>query len=326
MKKTFVVDTNVILHSHQALFSFQEHDVVVPLGVIEELDRFKGFNDERGREARQASRELDRLRERGTLARGVPLDSGGTLQIMIDSEIEIPHGFGLDSHKVDNRILACALSLKKDGRNVVLISKDINCRIKADALGINTEDFETNKVDIDELYTGWRELVMPVSRIETFLREAEKNGHTCEVVHIYDLNYNGCRACGACRRKEVPFCIQDDDVTPLMEKVASTDCLVVASPIYMGQITGPLKVVLDRFLTFINHDFSVRYLPKKKFVTFITSGATTETYAHVGDYIKRWLGEFSHMEHVGTVICGGMRQEQLPEQAIADAVKIARAL
>ncbi len=171
MKKTFVVDTNVILHSHQALFSFQEHDVVVPLGVIEELDRFKGFNDERGREARQASRELDRLRERGTLARGVPLDSGGTLQIMIDSEIEIPQGFGLDSHKVDNRILACALSLKKDGRNVVLISKDINCRIKADALGINTEDFETNKVDIDELYTGWRELVMPVSRIETFLRE-----------------------------------------------------------------------------------------------------------------------------------------------------------
>lgn len=177
MKKTFVVDTNVILHSHQALFSFQEHDVVVPLGVIEELDRFKGFNDERGREARQASRELDRLRERGTLARGVPLDSGGTLQIMIDSEIEIPQGFGLDAHKVDNRILACALSLKKDGRNVVLISKDINCRIKADALGINTEDFETNKVDIDELYTGWRELVMPVSRIETFLREEGVDYH-----------------------------------------------------------------------------------------------------------------------------------------------------
>ena len=171
MKKTFVVDTNVILHSHQALFSFKENDVVIPLGVIEELDRFKGFNDERGREARQASRELDRLRARGTLAKGVPLDSGGTLQIMIDSEIEIPKGFGLDAHKVDNRILACALILKNQNRNVVLISKDINCRIKADALGINTEDFETNKVDIDELYSGWREMVMPVSRIETFLRE-----------------------------------------------------------------------------------------------------------------------------------------------------------
>ena len=171
MKKTFVVDTNVILHNHQALFSFQEHDVVIPLGVIEELDRFKGINDERGREARQASRELDRLRTRGTLAKGVPLDKGGTLQIMIDSDIEIPTGFGLDLHKVDNRILACALSLQKQGRNVVLISKDINCRIKADALGVGTEDFETNKVDIDELYPGWCEMVMPVSRIETFLRE-----------------------------------------------------------------------------------------------------------------------------------------------------------
>lgn len=171
MKKTFVVDTNVILHSHQALFSFKEHDVVIPLGVIEELDRFKGINDEKGREARQASRELDNLRNRGNLSTGVTLESGGTLQIMIDSENEMPYGYGLDTHKVDNRILACALTLKKAGRNPILISKDINCRIKADALGIAAEDFETNKIDIDELYTGWRELVMPVSRIEAFLRD-----------------------------------------------------------------------------------------------------------------------------------------------------------
>lgn len=170
MKKTFVVDTNVILHSHQSLFSFKEHDVVIPLGVIEELDRFKGLNDERGREARQASRELDNLRSQGTLAHGVVLPTGGTLQIMIDSEIEST-GFGLDPHKVDNRILACAVALKKQGRNPVLISKDINCRIKADALGIAAEDFETNKVDIDELYAGWREMTMPAAKIETFLRE-----------------------------------------------------------------------------------------------------------------------------------------------------------
>lgn len=171
MKKTFVVDTNVILHSHQSLFSFKEHDVVIPLGVIEELDRFKGINDERGREARQASRELDNLRSKGNLSTGVPLPTGGILQILIDSETEIPYGFGLDAHKVDNRILACAMTLKKAGRNPILISKDINCRIKADALGIAAEDFETNKVDIDELYLGWREMVMPMSRIETFLRE-----------------------------------------------------------------------------------------------------------------------------------------------------------
>ena len=171
MKKTFVIDTNVILHNHGAIFSFQEHDVVVPLGVIEELDRFKGVNDERGREARQASRDLDNLRELGNLAEGVKLPTGGILQIMIDSEYDMPSISGLDAKKDDNRILACALTLKKAGKNPILVSKDINCRIKADALGIQAEDYETNKIDIDELYSGWKELIMPAEQIETFLRE-----------------------------------------------------------------------------------------------------------------------------------------------------------
>jgi PhoH-like ATPase len=168
MKKTFVLDTNVLLHSHQSLFSFKDNEVVIPLGVIEELDRFKTFNDERGREARSASRQLDSLRERGHLYEGVAIEGGGMIQVMIDSEIEIPYGF--DKSKVDNRILAVALTLKKQGKAAYLISKDINARIKADALGIPTEDFETNKVDIDELYTGWRELILPAKEIETFLK------------------------------------------------------------------------------------------------------------------------------------------------------------
>ena len=171
MKKTFVVDTNVLLHSHQALFSFKDNDVVIPMGVIEELDRFKGFNDERGREARQASRELDSLRSQGHLYEGVPLPGGGILQVLIDNEMEIP--FGFDKNKVDNRILACALHLKDQGRTTYLISKDINARIKADALGILTEDFETNKVDVDELYSGWCEMVLPMKQIEAFLAEEE---------------------------------------------------------------------------------------------------------------------------------------------------------
>ena len=171
MKKTFVIDTNVILHNHSAIFSFQEHDVVIPLGVIEELDRFKGVNDERGREARQCSRDLDEMRGLGNLAEGVKLPTGGTLQIMIDSEYDMPNLGGLDPKKVDNRILACALTLKKAGKNPILVSKDINCRIKADALGIQAEDYETNKIDIDELYSGWRELILPAEKIEQFLRE-----------------------------------------------------------------------------------------------------------------------------------------------------------
>ncbi len=167
MRKTFVIDTNVLLHNHQSLYSFKDNEVVIPLGVIEELDRFKGFNDERGREARSASRELDTIRSTGHLYEGVPLPNGGSLQVLIDHDMEIPYGF--DKNKVDNRILACALHLKKQGRNVYLISKDINARIKADALGIPTQDFETNKVHIDELYSGWREVVLPARDIEQFL-------------------------------------------------------------------------------------------------------------------------------------------------------------
>ncbi|MBI3039236.1 PhoH family protein [bacterium] len=167
MKKTFVLDTNVLLHSHSSIFSFKDNEVVIPLGVIEELDRFKGGSDERGREARSVSRALDNLREKGRLFEGVKLDAGGSIQILIDSEIEIPYGF--DKEKVDNRILACALFLKKKGKNTFFISKDINSRIKADALGILTEDFETNKIDIDELYNGWREVVLPAKDIDLFL-------------------------------------------------------------------------------------------------------------------------------------------------------------
>ncbi|MFZ2959162.1 MAG: PhoH family protein [Candidatus Ozemobacteraceae bacterium] len=166
MKKTFVLDTNVLLHSHQSLFSFKDNDVVIPLGVIEELDRFKGFNDERGREARSVSRELDALRKRGQLCDGVPIEGGGSIRVLIDTEIEIPYGF--DTSKVDNRIISCALYLKKQGKNVFYISKDINTRVKADALGVPTEDFETNKVDIDELYAGWREVIVSARDIDLF--------------------------------------------------------------------------------------------------------------------------------------------------------------
>jgi len=173
MKKTFVLDTNVILHTHQSIFSFEEHDVVIPLGVIEELDKFKGTNDERGREARQASRELDALREKGNLAVGVPLPEGGTLQVMVDNEhTSSAADYGLESKKIDNRILSCALTLKEKGLKPILVSKDINCRIKADALGIAAEDYETNKVDIDEIYPGWTELVLPAADIEAFLRDS----------------------------------------------------------------------------------------------------------------------------------------------------------
>ena len=154
-KKVFVLDTNVLLHDPNSILHFQEHDVVLPIVVIEEVDHFKKDQTEVGRNARTVSRMLDRLRANGSLSRGVPLESGGSLKVDV-----APHSLDLgilsaDKNKADNQILACALELLKSCKErVVLVSKDTNLRIKADAIGVQAEDYTTDRVEMDELYTG----------------------------------------------------------------------------------------------------------------------------------------------------------------------------
>jgi PhoH-like ATPase len=150
--KTFVLDTNVLLHTPNALFAFADNKVVIPITVLEELDKFKGSGNELGRSSREVARRLDRLRELGSLREGVATEQGGMVQVALDCELG--HG-GLDADVNDNRILAVAYRLKQTGENVFFISKDINARIKADALGVPAQDFENQKVNIDELFTGW---------------------------------------------------------------------------------------------------------------------------------------------------------------------------
>jgi len=154
--KTFVLDTNVILHSPNALFSFGDNRVVIPISVIEEIDTFKRSRDEKGRNARVSSRQLDALREQGAISKGVKHKGGGIIQVGMHCSTELPPGLSLGS--MDNRILLYAQQAAHDHGSAVFVSKDLNARIKADAMGIPSEDFETNKVDIDELYRGWREL------------------------------------------------------------------------------------------------------------------------------------------------------------------------
>ena len=158
-KKVFVLDTNVLLHDPQAIFRFQEHDLVVPIVVIEEIDAFKKDQTEIGRNARTVSRNLDALRKRGSLSKGVMLDGGGVLTVDVANH-EIQDAFArINKSPADNLILACAKSLlKARHENVVLVSKDTNLRIKADALGLVTEDYNTGRVDIDELYSGTAEI------------------------------------------------------------------------------------------------------------------------------------------------------------------------
>ena len=167
--KTFVLDTNVLLHNSRAIYVFEEHDIVIPFEVIEELDHFKERNDDIGRSARETIRVLDAMRVKGDIKRGIPIEHptgapGGRLQIVLDTNgIEVP---GLREPTADNHIIRCAIKLQREGRRVVFVSKDIAARIKADALGVRTEDFENQKVDFEELYTGFTELEVPQRAID----------------------------------------------------------------------------------------------------------------------------------------------------------------
>ncbi len=166
-KKTFVLDTNVLLHSAQSLESFQDNDVALPMAVIEELDKFKKYQDELGRNARQVIRRLDLLREKGRLGEGVSMEGEGSTatgklsivsvyDVCGDVHDEIVQRFDatLTANIPDNRILKVALCLHSKLDNVIFISKDINLRLKADALGLKVMDFEREKVNFDKLFTG----------------------------------------------------------------------------------------------------------------------------------------------------------------------------
>lgn len=166
--KTFILDTNVLLHNSSAIFMFGNNKVVIPLPVIEELDKFKSFSDEKGRHAREVARQVDRLRSKGKLYEGVNLDNGGILQVISADNLDIPCSLSID--KPDNQMLAIALAEQRKtvGAYVCFVTKDLNARIKADALGIPSEDFETDKVNVDELYRGWRILTIPAPLIASF--------------------------------------------------------------------------------------------------------------------------------------------------------------
>jgi PhoH-like ATPase len=155
MKKTFVLDTNILLVNPHSIFQFEDTaDVVIPITVLEEIDTFKKVQNELGRNARETSRILDKLRLKGSLATGVPISEDKTGIIYVSLAIHsLPDGL---SDTADNLILSCAFSLL--GTEVVLVTNDSNLRIKADAFGIKSQGLEITSVDCSRLYTGVREL------------------------------------------------------------------------------------------------------------------------------------------------------------------------
>ena len=168
MRKAFILDTNVLLFDPQAIFKFGNNDVIIPIVVVEEIDRFKRDMSENGRHARQFSRLIDGMRKDGELSKGVKLPNGGLLSVELGSHLPLPMELPMD--KADNRILGLVISLKKDQprRPVVFVTKDVNLRIKADALGITAEDYEPASVEPDQLYSGTITLNVDATLIDEF--------------------------------------------------------------------------------------------------------------------------------------------------------------
>lgn len=184
--KNFVFDTNVLLHDPKAFKRFGDNNVIIPIYAIEEVDNFKKEMTERGRNAREVGRILDRFRDKGSLREGVELERGGTLRVAF--EVTEMDDVLLDSGAEDNRIMAVALRLKEQEPDTpcILITKDTNLRIRADAMGLDAENYEEQDVSISELYPGACEIDVPASIIARLHEDGE--------VRIDPMEFNASRS------------------------------------------------------------------------------------------------------------------------------------
>ena len=170
--KNYILDTNVLLHDPNSILNFEDNSVIIPIEVLEEIDRFKRESTELGQNARTVSRMLDGFRAQGHLSDGVNLPNGGRLQILVGK---------LDAastplrNTVDSRIVLVALQVrdKHPGTPTILVTKDINLRIKADTLGLQAEDYETDRVLLKDLYSGMCEKIVSTDKMTAFRANGE---------------------------------------------------------------------------------------------------------------------------------------------------------
>ncbi|UII34958.1 PhoH family protein [Fulvivirga ulvae] len=158
-KKIFVLDTSVIIFEHNSIMNFAEHDVGIPITVLEELDQFKKGNDTKNFEAREFIRLIDKLAQGQMLQNWNPLNGKGkgNFKVLMHARSKVDANEVFDEEKADHRILNSALQLQQEakGRKVILVSKDINLRLKAKSLGLPAEDYNTGKVkNVNSLFTG----------------------------------------------------------------------------------------------------------------------------------------------------------------------------
>ena len=238
--RKIVLDTNVILFDALAIKKFRNADIHVPISVIEEIDRFKRDLGENGRNARQFSRFIDELREKGPLAKGVPIEgANSTVYVNTDFQVEgMPQE--LDAQKADNRILATALALQIHSPEalVELITKDINLRIKADVFGVKARDYEPERVEVEEMYQGHREVDVDPEIINNFYKDriitSEKFGLVAnQYIIMRDSSIPNHSTIGRYSEKEegiVPLIAPADSIWGIhprnVEQTFAMDCLL----------------------------------------------------------------------------------------------------
>ena len=177
--RVFVLDTNVLLHDSRSIFHFKGVVVVIPFVVLEELDAFKKDQGEIGRNARQIIRSIDALREIGCLSDGVEIKNGTKTILKITETPKLEENEELIGDLADNLIIKTALLLQKEGLEVTFVTKDINARVKADALGLDAEDYEVESVSTEDFYKGFIRLPIlanelrqtSINSIESILKE-----------------------------------------------------------------------------------------------------------------------------------------------------------
>ncbi len=174
--KNYILDTNVLLHDPNSILNFKENSVLIPIEVIEEIDHFKREPSELGQNARSVSRHLDSLRQQGHLNQGVGLPNGGRLRILFQPPGQ-NGGTLLNGNSVDSRIIHAALAIQKAEPTTpaVLVTKDINLRIKADILGLPAEDYETDRILLKDLYSGMIEKSVSAAKMQEFRTEGAIN-------------------------------------------------------------------------------------------------------------------------------------------------------
>lgn len=179
MVKTFVLDTNVLLHDPEAIIKFPRNYVVIPVTVLEELDAMKRLPNELGKNSRAVVRFLVSLKSMGSgdLHRGVRLENGSLVRIQMDMKTDYTHSFALSVN--DNKILMTAYFLLERGEKVVFVSKDFAARIKAEAIGLEAEDYENLKFSYDAIYRGIRHVGVTKNEVDHFYKDSilkvEKN-------------------------------------------------------------------------------------------------------------------------------------------------------